>query len=376
MNVGVTATATAAAIGSVLLSPCAVATSPSDKPQVDRPDPPVAFNISEHVVYGYGQPIDLTFSIAVPDVEDGRVLPNFEILNEVGEAVEPREVDGCYFWEAPGKAIDGAERQGTISAGHQHTETIADLREWYELDAPGTYRFTFDGEWRLPATAPGRRGEVESHPVGSNTLVIRIARPLSEDEPHGEPIEGRVIPLEEIWALDMPGTKPMQTAMSGWDEMKDVAPEGTMVREIRQAINKSEWPPRNAPPGFAVRGTGMDALREAHAVLVGGQPPQKQFRQGEQISLVFFSKYYGRYVHLDRVEQHDSIVQISYKLIAHETTKDTSHLALIPFTVPAVEDVRIELRPLIDWTERIISPPSLEHLAHRVCHPFTFTVRP
>ncbi len=351
-----------------LLSSCMLLSSPQHSPSTqaepDRPDPPVAFITSERVVYGHGHPIDLTFSIAVPDVEDGRVLPDFEILNEVGEAVKSREVDGRHFWEAPGKAIDGVERQGTVPAGRQHTETIADLHEWYELDTPGTYRVTFDGEWQLPASGAARRGEVESHPVTSNTLVIRIARPPSEDEPEGEPTEGHIIPLEEIWALDMPGTKPMQIGMQQVDPPVFWAPEGRYVAEIRREIAKAERLRQPAPRVFVVRGTGLEALEEAHAVLLGKREARSRIRRNEQASLCFTTHSFGDPAYIRKVADHGSLVDITYELIGLHSMDITWHFALIPIQFEEAGMVHIEPKPVV-W-ERRASPRYAEFIRQRM----------
>lgn len=357
-----------ALVTSTLLAGCVIACADAHAMPSQAP---VASITSERVVYGSGQPIDLTFSITVPAT--GSVLPDFQVVDESGTHVQLRDVNGPYFWEAPGKAIDGTMRPGPIPPGQTHTELVTDLRDWYELDEPGTYRVRFNGEW-VPASEDV--AAAESQPVTSNSLVIRITRPASEDEPMGEPIEGQVIPLEEIWALDMPGTKPMRTAVYGWEEMRDVAPEGTMVREILRAINSHDR--QSAPSGFAVRGTGMSALREAHAVLVHGQPARTEFARGEQVSLVFCSRNYGRRIHLKRVEQHGSVIEVSYTtFITWPMAADvnSSHVALIPVTISRSGPIHVEMRPVIDWDSDSPPPPPLDELLPRVCRSFTFELR-
>ncbi len=318
--------------------------------------PPIAFMTFERVVYGYDQPVDLTFSIAVP--EGGSVVPRFAIVNEAGETVAARDVDGRYFWETPGEAIDGTQRPGSIPAGRRHTETIDDLRQWYELDEPGMYQVTFDGQ-RSP----------EAKAVTSNTLLIRIARPPSEEEPHGEPTEGRVIPLSDIWALGMPGTKPMIRVIAK-DGISHVAPEGPFVQDILDALNSAERR-HVSESGFAVRGEGMAALREVHSIIVGGQAPPTHFSAGERISLVFHSKHFGSYIHLDRVEVHEAIVDLSYRVVGHHDRYVTSHLALVPVTLEDTDDLWVAIR-MSGLGDAV--PSTIDRLSRTVVRPFSISI--
>lgn len=339
------------------------------KSSAQEVQPPQAFITSDRVVYRAGEPIDLTFSIATP--KSGSIVPGLRIENKDGEAVAP--LAGRSISNATAKSIDGKQRSGAIPASEEDTawtERVVDLRQWFDLDAIGLYSIVFEGQWI------DEKGK--AHPVESNVIHVQLAGAAGEFEPGGEPVEPRVIPLAEIWALKMPGTKPMEIAVGAApDGDRDVAPEGTMVREILRAINKHEYPRRNAPPGFAVGGTGMAALREAHAVLVHGQPRRTEFRAGEEISLVFFSRNYGRYIQLNRVEHLASTVQITYDLVTHETSEVTSHLALIPITTSMQDEIRVEIRPAIDWALHSLQEAStLIHSVQTVCQSYTLEIRP
>ena len=181
-----------------------------------------------------------------------------------------------------------------------------------------------------------------------------------------------VVPLKDIWALKMPGTRPMSVTKLG-DPPAYESPEGLLVDNIRQALT---FDPKRRPLAeecFAVRGSGMDALRGAHAVLVEGQARITSFHRNEPISLVFFSYSFNHYVHLIGVEKQGLIVRLSYRLVPHRTKEMTAHIALVPVSHPGSGNIRVEVTPRLDstalaldlhgWVEKI------------VCRPFVFNVQ-
>ncbi len=156
----------------------------------------------------------------------------------------------------------------------------------------------------------------------------------ADGEEKPEKAETVVIPLDQIWAYKMPGTRPMNAFLQ---RGVYVTPEGSLLGEIRRALVQEpvkgtsrpiQW--KDAKPGFAVLGTGMDALREAHAVLVKKQEPRKSFPVDTEITLVFFSYDAGSYVHLHRVDRQDNVVEIRYQFVPHYSLDGSEHFALIP----------------------------------------------
>lgn len=152
------------------------------------------------------------------------------------------------------------------------------------------------------------------------------------------------IPLETVWALDMPGTQPMNRIQRGTPLLYEAA-EGKLVDEIRAAL---KYDPRRptAGPCFAVQGTGMTALRHAHAVLVREEKLPTEFQAGEELTLVFYSYQFGAYVHLTEVVDRGERIEIRYRFVPHETTEVTAHLALIPFVSPLPGPRTIHLEPV------------------------------
>jgi hypothetical protein len=166
--------------------------------------------------------------------------------------------------------------------------------------------------------------------------------------------EATEIPLKDIWAYQMPGTR----------DVRDLEPDkfGPQIRKLSSAeqLKKYETSLTNqilgkldfnklgqkANPGFAVEGIGADALREAAAVLSGTKKPPTSFAANSNVSVVFFSHQSGYYVHLDKVEQRPGLVTISYQFVPHETRNLTRHFALIPLGKLPSGDVKVDIKRL------------------------------
>lgn len=182
------------------------------------------------------------------------------------------------------------------------------------------------------------------------------------------------IPLSEIWALDMPGTRPMNRSRTqkGWGF---AAPEGRWVEEIRQALPAAG--DAVAGPGFVVPGRGMPALRAAHAVLAGGRPRRNRVAAGRPATLVFFARELGSYVHLRSVTYAAHRFAIDYRFVPHMTKEMTVHLALIPLPNLRAGRYDVDVRGEIEQPENTPpSPGSADRWSSMVAGPFSFTVEP
>ncbi len=162
------------------------------------------------------------------------------------------------------------------------------------------------------------------------------------------------IALKDIWAYGMPGTR----------DIRELEPDkfGPLTRKLstteqislseKSLVNQAISPirhktlERSSIPAFAVAGTGVDALREAAAVLSGKKKPQVTFPTNSHVSIVFFSYPYGAYVHLVKVEQHSGQVVISYRFVPHETAELTRHFALIPLGKLSPGEVKVDTKRL------------------------------
>ena len=159
------------------------------------------------------------------------------------------------------------------------------------------------------------------------------------------------VALSAVWAVDMPGTIPMRRTRRGEPLVYD-APEGRLADEILRALGDGPPGGRTAGACFAVPGTGMAALRAAHAVLALGGAPPDAHRRGEPLSVVFFSRPFGAYVHLVGARRAGGVVRLTYRFVPHETREVTAHLALIPIAAPARGALRVTLTRAADAETR------------------------
>jgi hypothetical protein len=106
-----------------------------------------------------------------------------------------------------------------------------------------------------------------------------IAEPV--DEQQGAEVV--TIPLDQIWAYDMPGTRDIGKLEINKAPNYAYGPLfGQMRLSLADGLARSE----DAKQGFAVLGTGLDALREAHSVLAANQESRTTLPAGREISLV------------------------------------------------------------------------------------------
>jgi hypothetical protein len=167
-----------------------------------------------------------------------------------------------------------------------------------------------------------------------------------------EKTEAVEIPLKEVWAYQMPGTR----------DVRDLEPDkfGPQIRKLSSAEQLKKYEKsltsqvlgqldfnklgQKANPGFAVAGIGADALHEAAAVLSEKKKPQTSFPANSYVSVVFFSHQSGYYVHVDKVEQQPGLVVISYQFVPHESRNLTRHFALIPLGKLPPGKVRVDIK--------------------------------
>lgn len=171
--------------------------------------------------------------------------------------------------------------------------------------------------------------------------------------------EGGEIYLDEIWAHNMPETRRINP--------------GSILRSLEKTPPKGT----KAKAGFAVRGSGRDALRQAYQVIVEGEEPRKEFTDGDEISVVFFSYQFGDYVHLHKVERQYRNIEIRYRFFPHESAYTTEHLALIPLGKLPAGKYRINIvrspreQRMLDIGYRPVSNASARRV---VCSSSSFSV--
>jgi hypothetical protein len=184
-------------------------------------------------------------------------------------------------------------------------------------------------------------------------------------------IEGRVlIPLKEIWALRIPGTKDatkLGAVKTSEGVSKNLAIDA-LSRFFGARLSKRE----KAGPAFVVEGVGEAALKNMAAALKS--TPEKLVPAGKELSLVFYTHLSSYYVRIDAVERAGNKFVIPYQLVTHPTYNMTFHFALIPLgkLQPGEYTVELEQLPTIDKFGRRVKIQ--KDLGWIVCTSSTFNV--
>jgi RNA polymerase sigma factor (sigma-70 family) len=199
------------------------------------------------------------------------------------------------------------------------------------------------------------------------------------------------IPLKNIWATNMPGTKAMDSYRSGKPDFLYRAPEGPLVAEIGNVLRNTA----NAPlEGFAVVGHDMAALKDAHRLFTedsserfNDRAPKTTlfgravtFPQRQPLSLVFSLYVAAGHAHIQKVTRKESTVIIDCNFVPGDrlTLLDKTQLALIPLGTLPPGKYRVEINGKVDPKATGLDDESRkkwqEHLASRVCRSFEFTV--
>jgi hypothetical protein len=196
-------------------------------------------------------------------------------------------------------------------------------------------------------------------------------------ESPSKPNKSATIPLEEIWALRMPGTKPIarlepevfgkkSQQLSGQEGMRRI--RQSPIYQIQNFLKKA--PDDGTEPCFAVQGIGLDALHAAHDVFVKNQRPQASFAKGSKVSVIFFSHLHYEYVHIRRVDREGNNISIRYQFVPHSERDVTVHFAIIPLVDLEVGEARVEISRLPQGVDD--SVPAESGL---VCQACSFTIR-
>jgi hypothetical protein len=182
------------------------------------------------------------------------------------------------------------------------------------------------------------------------------------------------IPLDEIWAYDMPGTR----NIGGLDAVKE--PTGVTVQPMVNQIvtflaSRHPKEGENVGPAFIVRGTRRKALDNAKTVLTGTVKPESIFPPDTDLTLFFYSAIGGGYVRIASVEKSDHTITVKYRFVLHNTRDDSLHFALIPLG-QLLEDkyeVKIEQIGSVDFKGRPAAP--IARFERVVCQGTSFSIR-
>jgi hypothetical protein len=197
--------------------------------------------------------------------------------------------------------------------------------------------------------------------------IVALASLAVADE---KPVE---IPLKEVWAANMPDTRSVSELEPGEAFGKSRHKFGPMTRDIFDALHMRKYVDNDgkitkpAGPGFAVSGSGIEALRNAHAVFTGKAKPAHVTGDA---TLVFYSISWGVYVHLGEIERNGKEVTVGFHFVKHPTLMPSTHFALIPVGKLPVGKYRVNIEQ-----EKSVHPYSADLAQRIVCKSFEFEVK-
>jgi hypothetical protein len=246
------------------------------------------------------------------------------------------------------------------------------------LPAPALMRFIKVSRIKLYLSAAGCRnsgGQEKEASMLIRILAIAISL-LCCSMSHAE--EAVEIPLTEIWstnqkrmwAVDEPVTKYLGELTKDDEELNRLLWDTVEFLDIDSRNQK-------AGKAFAVDGTGLEALRNAHAVFSGKDKAAASLDSDQEISIVFFSLQSAYYISLTKVHRVGAMIDITYEYIPKEESNVPSVLAFIPLgkLTPGHYQVLIEHEPFEKrFGSRRQSGPHKDILG-RVSKSFEFEVK-
>jgi hypothetical protein len=196
-------------------------------------------------------------------------------------------------------------------------------------------------------------------------IALFVVTPLASTEP-------RVIPLKDIWAYHMPGTR----RVSDLDAVKQQS--GITKHPIVSGIVRSLAAKRpnleSIGPALIVQGTAKEALRNTNDIFTKFREPSSKFSLTDELNLVFYTTLGGPYTHIESIERTGPTIVVRYRLVSHNTREDTLHFALIPLgrLDAGTYEVKIESMGLFDETGARKEPSDKSKLV--ICTNTTFEV--
>ena len=211
------------------------------------------------------------------------------------------------------------------------------------------------------------------------------------------------VPLDSIWALDMPETRDIyglelmdfdERSSPGWGYEEDRKEREGAINGIRKSL--ASWPAgEDSLPGFVVgRKLDYGVLRAAGMALTRGLqslgPRSKlayeinerlwgtySFPSGDESTLVFYTHPSSYYVRLDKVTRQGNTFTISYRAEPHYTAESTVHFALIPLGKLLAGEYQVRFEQVAmerKFHERGFVPFSPQQQARLICRNFNFVV--
>jgi len=183
------------------------------------------------------------------------------------------------------------------------------------------------------------------------------------------------IPLDRIWAYDMPGTRNIRDLDTKLDlkrlelNLKNKPPnerdrllKAEMIRhsDVLKILQQLKRTPKPVGPVFIVEGTGKTALQNALKTFSerrkAGREVPIALPANNELSLVWFSEQCGHYIRLVEVKRSPETITVKYRFVVHHKAMMRPNLALIPVGKfpKGTYQVKVEQAPPIDELGRPI----------------------
>ena len=216
-----------------------------------------------------------------------------------------------------------------------------------------------------------------SNVAGLTVAILLLS--VANAEPPKDKAEPVIIPLDQIWAYKMPGTRDIEEFPRRPDMLLM-----ELVFDLRWERAERLRFKGMAKPGFAVSGSGRSALHAALAVFLDGGMRCAEFSPEDEIAIVFFSEFISRYrVQIREVKRKENEIEIRYELelSVAESGEGRSfvNFALIPLGKLPVAKYHVQIRQLprdLTPTEIELGLKPLDEKWSRnfLCKPFSFAV--
>jgi len=204
---------------------------------------------------------------------------------------------------------------------------------------------------------------------------------VSEDKTLTDKSGPIAIPLGQIWALDMPGTRDLDELIPA--RIKPGSARQYELTDLRRALSPKQ-PVVKSATGFATailpsRESSYE-IRAIRAVLQSSRR-SNSVPVTEKVGIVFYSNASAYRVELEKVERSGSVINIRYRLAPYQpadlSEKTLVDLALIPLGKLPAGEYRVEMTRSPMEQKHLDAghkPVSDEQASRFVCQPFSFEV--
>jgi hypothetical protein len=199
-------------------------------------------------------------------------------------------------------------------------------------------------------------------------------------KPFSFTVEEGIIPLDRIWAYEMPGTRDIKSISD--NKPLDQLDARLLGAALELAYYRSEDLNFKdvARSGFAVAGNGRRALHAALAVFLDWEVRRDKFSPEDEIAVVFFSEPISRYrVQIREVNRIGNEIDIRYELAPSESRQSYTNFAVIPLGKLSVGKYNVDIQQLP--REQTVAEAKLgrkplddEWSREFLCKPFSFHV--